>query len=132
MNSQAGEAGSLWEKRYFCYQCRRDEFRKPYQQRSNRESTFAMVKAKVRAHVRSKTAVALQNEVLCTFRCHNVCVVHQSHLELGIEPVGWADRPSVRTREATAKRPLARTGEKKTRGDPEAVGCLPETCKAIL
>ena len=27
------------------------------------------------------------NEVLCKFLCHNICVVHQSHIELGLEPV---------------------------------------------
>src|SRR6185436_11833671 len=37
VNSQAGEAGSLWEKMYFYYQFRRDEFLKHYHQRSNME-----------------------------------------------------------------------------------------------
>jgi transposase len=91
VNSQAGEAGSLWEKMYFYYQFRRDEFLKHYHQRSNMESTFSMVKAKFRDHVRSKTDVAMKNEVLCKFLCHNICVVHQSHIELGIVPVFWGD-----------------------------------------
>jgi len=91
VNSQAGEAGSLWEKMYFYYQFRRDEFLKHYHQRSNIESTFSMVKAKFRDHVRSKTDVAMKNEVLCKFLCHNICVLHQSHIELGIVPVFWGD-----------------------------------------
>jgi hypothetical protein len=33
------------------------------------------------------------NEALVKVLCHNVVVVHQSHIELGIEPVFWADRP---------------------------------------
>ena len=41
----------------------------------------------------------MKNEVLCKFLCHNVCVVHQSHVELGIEPVFWeneaAEKPDV-------------------------------------
>jgi transposase len=94
VNSQAGEAGSLWEKMYFYYQFRRDEFLKHYHQRSNMESTFSMVKAKFRDHVRSKTDVAMKNEVLCKFLCHNICVVHQSHIELGIVPVFWGDHAS--------------------------------------
>ena len=53
------------------------------------ESTFSMVKAKFRDNVRSKTTVAMTNEVLCKFLCHNICVVHQSHIELGIAPVFW-------------------------------------------
>lgn len=109
VNSQAGEADSLWEKMYFYYQYRREEFLKHYHQRSNMESTFAMVKAKFRDDVRSKTDVAMQNEVLCKFLCHNICVVHQSHIELGIEPVFWGERPPHA--DAKAKRPVPNQGE---------------------
>jgi hypothetical protein len=61
-----------------------------------------MVKAKFRDHVRSKTDVAMKNEVLCKFLCHNICVVHQSHIELGIAPIFWGDRPIPGTDDATA------------------------------
>jgi transposase len=86
-NSQPGEAGSLWEKMYFYYNLHREEFLKHYHQRSNAESTFSMVKAKFRDHLRSRASTAMVNEVLCKFLCHNICVVHQSHIELGLEPV---------------------------------------------
>jgi transposase len=109
VNSQAGEAGSLWEKLYFYYQFRRDEFLQHYHQRSNMESTFSMVKAKFRDHVRSKTDVAMKNEVLCKFLCHNLCVIHQSQIELGIAPLFWGEPPTLET-EATPLRPLAPTG----------------------
>src|SRR5262249_11376935 len=82
-----GEAGSLWEKMFFYYNLHREEFLRHYHQRSNAESTFRMVKAKFRDHVRSRSSTAMVNEVLCKFLCHNICVVHQSHIELGIEPV---------------------------------------------
>jgi hypothetical protein len=39
----------------------------------------------------------MKNEVLCKFLCHNICVVHQSHIELGIAPVFWEDRLTPRT-----------------------------------
>ena len=55
------------------YQFRRDDFLKHYHQRSNAESTFSMVKAKFRDHVRSKNDMAMKNEVLCKFLCHNIC-----------------------------------------------------------
>ncbi len=110
-NSQAGEAGSLWEKMYFYYQFRRDEFLKHYHQRSNMESTFAMVKAKFRDHVRSKTEVAMKNEVLCQFLCHNICIVHQSPIELGIDPVFWGEQQRPRVAAATAKLPVASRGQ---------------------
>jgi hypothetical protein len=38
-----------------------------------------------------KTDVAMKNEVLCKFLCHNICCVIQSHCELGIEPIFWQD-----------------------------------------
>ena len=57
-NSVQGEAGSLWEKMWLYYQFRREDFLQHYHLRSNAESTFAMLKAKFRDGVQSKTAVA--------------------------------------------------------------------------
>ena len=94
-------AGGLFATMFHYFQFRREEFLQHYHKRSNVESTFSMVKAKFRDHVRSKTDVAMKNEVLCKFLCHNVVVVHQSQVELGIEPVFWqdeaegAERPDV-------------------------------------
>ena len=42
-----------------------------------------MIKAKFRDHVRSKTPVAMVNEVLCKIICHNICVLIQESHELG-------------------------------------------------
>ena len=93
-NSIAGEAGSVWERMFHYYNFNREDFLKHYHQRSNVESTFSMVKAKFKDSVRSKTDVAMKNEVLCKFLCHNICVVHQSQIELAIEPVFWKDEPA--------------------------------------
>ena len=79
-----------------------------YHQQSNAESTFSMVKAKFRDHVRSRTDVAMTNEVLCKFLCHNLCAIHRSHLELGIAPVFWGDRPAQATAAAAAETPSGR------------------------
>ena len=49
----------------------------------NVESTFSMMKRKFGDSVRSKTAVAIWNEVLAKVLCHKVVVViHETH-ELG-------------------------------------------------
>ena len=88
-NSTQGEAGRLWEKMYLYYQFKQEEFMRHYHQRSNAETVFSMVKSKFRDNVRSKTDVAMKNEALCKFICHNICCVIMSHLELGIEPVFW-------------------------------------------
>jgi transposase len=90
-NSTPGEPGSLWEKMYHYYSLNRDDFLKHYHQRSNAESTFSMVKAKFGDGVRSKTPVAMKNEVLAKFVCHNLCCVIQSQCELGIEAKFWTD-----------------------------------------
>jgi transposase len=90
-NSVQGEAGRLWEKMFLFYQFNREEFEKHYHQRSNAESVFSMVKAKFRDNVRSKCDVAMKNEVLCKFLCHNICCVIMSQVELGIEANFWKD-----------------------------------------
>jgi transposase len=92
-SSATGAAGGLWDKMFHFYQFKREEFLARYHQRSNVESTFSMVKAKFRDHVRAKTDTAMTNEVLCKLIAHNICVVHQSHIELGIEPMFWQDEP---------------------------------------
>jgi transposase len=89
-----GASGGLWEKMYHYYQFQREEFLKRYHQRSNVESTFSMVKAKFRDHVRAKTDTAMTNEVLCKLLCHNICVLIQSQCELGIEAVFWQNEPA--------------------------------------
>jgi transposase len=87
----SGAAGGLWEKMFHYFAFNRQEFLQHYHRRSNVESTFSMIKAKFRDHVRSKTDVAMQNEVLCKILCHNICCVIQSMYELGIEPTFWAE-----------------------------------------
>jgi transposase len=79
--------GGLWEKMLHFYHLNREQFLRHYHKRSNVESTFAMLKAKFRDHVRSRTDVSMKNEVLCKVLAHNLCCVIQSHCELGVEPV---------------------------------------------
>ena len=69
----------------------REQFAAHYHKRSNVESTFSMIKAKFRDHVRSKTDVAMVNEVLAKVVCHNICVLIQESYELGIATTFWAE-----------------------------------------
>jgi transposase len=110
VNSGSGEEGSLWNRMYGYYQFRREEFLRHYGLRSNAEATFSMVKAKFGDSVRSKTTAAMVNEALVKILCHNICVVHQSHIELGIEPVFWADRPAPEEEAKRAILPFAVPG----------------------
>ena len=55
-----------------------------------------MIKSKFDEHIRSKTDIAIANELLCKVLWHNICVVIQSMYELGIE------RPKVRNGRSVA------------------------------
>lgn len=87
----SGKGGGLWAKMYHFYQFKRDEFLSHYHKRSNVETTFSMIKSKFRDHVRSKTDVAMVNEVLCKILCHNLCVLIQESFELGVSGTFWAE-----------------------------------------
>jgi hypothetical protein len=50
------------------------------------ESTVSMIKAKFRYHVRSKTDVAMKNEVLWKVLCHNICCLISAIYELKLTP----------------------------------------------
>lgn len=79
-------SGGLWAKMFHYFQIQREEFLSRYHLRSNVESTFSMVKRKFGDSLRSKTDVAMKNETLAKFVCHNVCCVNQEAYELGIDP----------------------------------------------
>ena len=81
-----GAAGSLFEKMFHYFQYRQEEFLAHYHKRSNVESAFSAIKRKFGDSVRSKTDVAMANEVLCKILCHNICVLIQSMHELGVSP----------------------------------------------
>ena len=78
--------GGLWEKMRLYFKLHNEEFSARYHLRSNVESTFSMCKAKFDDSLRSKTYVAMKNETLAKFVCHNVCCVIQAMHELGISP----------------------------------------------
>jgi hypothetical protein len=86
------------------YSMNREEYMGRYHKRSNVESVFSMIKAKFRDDVRSKSNVAMVNEVLCKILAHNLCCLIMSQFELGIEPVFWG-----------------KEGKEETKGEPVTV-----------
>ena len=84
-----GAAGGLFQKAFHYFSFNRDEFLAHYHKRSNIESTVNMVKAKFGDSVRSETDVAMTNEALCKFLCHNICCLVSAFYELGIEAKFW-------------------------------------------
>jgi hypothetical protein len=90
-SNSTGGVGGLLGKMFHYFQFRQEEFMAHYHKRSNVESTFSAAKRKFGDSVRSKTDVAMVNEVLCKLLCHNLCCLIQEQCELGIEPVFWKD-----------------------------------------
>jgi transposase len=91
-SNTTGGVGGLFEKMYHFYQFNRDVFLQHYHKRSNVESTFSAVKRKFGDSLRSRNDVAMVNEALCKFLCHNLCCVILSQIELGIEATFWDDK----------------------------------------
>ena len=88
-NTRGNCGGGIWDKTFHYFQFKREDFLQHYHKRSNVESTFSMMKRKFRDGLRSKTDVAMVNEVLCKILCHNLVVlIHETH-ELGIDPIFW-------------------------------------------
>src|SRR6478672_6716997 len=85
-NNASHGQGGLWSKMMAYFHIHREEFLSRYHLRSNVESTFSMIKRKFGDSVRSKTDVAMKNEVLAKLICHNICCVNQEAHELGIDP----------------------------------------------
>lgn len=79
-------ANELWNKLYHLFSLNREQFLSRYGQRSNNETTFSMLKMKFGGTLRSKSAVAQENEALAKCLCHNLCCLIQSMFEFGIEP----------------------------------------------
>jgi transposase len=79
----------LWRKMFEFFTYNREEFLAHYHQRSNVETTFAMIKAKFGSRVRAKTQTAQVNEVLAKVLCHNLCCLVSAFFELGIDAKFW-------------------------------------------
>lgn len=78
---------------YHYFMFRREDFLRHYHKRSNVETTFSMMKRKFGDFVRSKSDVAMINEVLCKVLCHNIVVLIHEMCALGIEPNFCAEIP---------------------------------------
>jgi transposase len=83
--SNAKERDGVWAKMFHFFHFNKDAFLARYHLRSNVESTFAMIKAKFGDSVRSKTDVAMRNEVLAKIVAHNICCLISAIHELGLD-----------------------------------------------
>jgi transposase len=75
----------IWRTMFDLYTAHREDFMSHYHKRSNVESVFHMLKNKFSDYIRSKHEVSQNNEILAKCLAHNICVLVQEMLELGIE-----------------------------------------------
>lgn len=90
---KSGAGNGAWAKAFGYFMYRRADFLEHYHKRSNVETTFSMIKRKFGDSLRSKSDVAMTNEVLAKVLCHNLVVLIHEMYELGIDPVFWAESP---------------------------------------
>lgn len=96
----------LWQRMWHYYSYNKETFLAHYHKRSNVETAFSMIKAKFGTNVRAKSPVAQVNEVFCKILCHNICVLIQSAVELGIEATFW----TLDTKEAVVPKAIGNWG----------------------
>lgn len=80
-----------WSRHLGEFLFNQDKFLPHYHRRSNVESVMWMLKSKFGASVRSKTATAQVNEVLCKCLCHNLACLVQAIFSAGLAPRFWQD-----------------------------------------
>ena len=85
------EGNELWNKLYHYYALNQEKFLERYHQRSNVESTFAMIKKKFSGSLRAKNKTSQTNEALAKILCHNIVCLIQSMHEFGVKPDFWKD-----------------------------------------
>jgi len=71
----------IWNKMFLMFRDKGEEWKKHYHQRSNVETTFAMVKVRLGEFLKCKTFEAQRNELMMKFVCHNICCLIQAIYE---------------------------------------------------
>ncbi len=82
----SGNKARLWRKMFHYFQLNNDEFMEHYHNRSNVETTFHAIKAKLGDSLKSKNYVSQANETLCKLIAYNITVLINAMYELKIEP----------------------------------------------
>ena len=87
VNSRALSKGSpMWNRKYYEFMLKRDEFDAIYHKRSNVESTFSAIKRKLGEPLLSKTELARLNELLGKVLAYNVGIVIKQATLLDLDP----------------------------------------------
>ncbi len=79
--------GGIFERMLPLFSLNKDDYLRHYHRRSNVESVFSSVKRKFGDAVRSRTPVAMKNEVLAKLVCHYISQLIHLRYELGIDVI---------------------------------------------
>lgn len=88
-SNATGAKGGAWERMHKRYLENSAQYLALYYQRENVEAVISSIKRKFGANLRSKTDVAMRNEVLCKVLCHNIVVLIHAKYELDVDPMAW-------------------------------------------
>lgn len=77
------KADPLWEKRFYEYYSKPEEFDRVYHKRSNVETVFEQIKDRCDSSVSARLPEAQVNEVMLKVLCHNICMLNKAAYELG-------------------------------------------------
>lgn len=100
-----GEVGGAYKKVFHLMKLNEENYMAHYHKRSNIESTFSAMKRKFGDNLRSKTTLAMTNEILARVVAYNLTCVIQAMYELGIDP-DFVIKPRCTTNEPPAQRLL--------------------------
>ena len=82
--NHTGKQGGLWGEKFRQWREDPEYFFKHYHQRSNIETAIMMWKTSFGDSLRSKTEIAMKNELYCKLICHNLSCLIKATYELGL------------------------------------------------
>ena len=94
-NAKVNPKAPAWSRHLYEFLMNQEKFLQHYHRRSNIETTFAMIKAKLGAAVATRKPTAQANEVLAKCVAHNLCCVVKAIFTAGLAPTFWPDAPAV-------------------------------------
>ncbi len=72
---------TIWNKLYWYFKNKPQEWGEHYHKRSNVETCFHMIKTKFGKELMTKNEIANRNELLLKIFCHNLCCLIQEYFE---------------------------------------------------
>ena len=83
-STHTGKRGGLFAEKFRQWKDDREYFLQNYHQRSNIETSIMMWKTSFGDGLRSRTEIAMRNELYCKLICHNICCLIKAMYELGL------------------------------------------------